>query len=349
MKKIAFTGGGSAGHVVPNLALINEIVKSGMADVCYFGTDGIEKSLVKDTGIPYFSFDCPKLIRGFSLRAFKNNAKIPFAFLKAVRLAKSGLQTFRPDVVFSKGGYVSLPVITAANALKIPCFTHESDLSAGLTTKLIAKKCKAVFTSFPETAETFKNGKFSGAPMRAELFNRSKQDARQAFGVKDGWNVLLVFGGGSGSTAINEAVRKQLAKLTSRYFVLHVCGKGNTAFCNFENYRQIEFVKDMGAAYAAADYIVSRAGAGALFEIIALKKPAIFVPLEKASRGDQLQNAEYFQKKGLCRVLKQANLVRLSDALLKLEQDDTLRKRLDVCNFQNGNGYILQTIGNYLP
>jgi UDP-N-acetylglucosamine--N-acetylmuramyl-(pentapeptide) pyrophosphoryl-undecaprenol N-acetylglucosamine transferase len=259
-----------------------------------------------------------------------------------------GLQAFRPDAVFSKGGYVALPVVTAANALKIPCFTHESDLSAGLTTKLIAKKCKAVFTSFPETAEAFKNGKFSGAPMRAELFNKSKQDARQAFGVKDNRKVLLIFGGGSGSQAINEAVRNQLAKLTARYFVLHVCGKGNTAFCNFENYRQIEFVKDMGTAYAAADYIVSRAGAGAVFEIIALKKPALFIPLEKASRGDQKQNAEYFQKKGLCHVLKQPDLSRLFDALLILEEDADLKNRLAVSNFQSGNGYILQTLYRYL-
>ncbi|MBQ4270047.1 MAG: UDP-N-acetylglucosamine--N-acetylmuramyl-(pentapeptide) pyrophosphoryl-undecaprenol N-acetylglucosamine transferase [Clostridia bacterium] len=348
MKKIAFTGGGSAGHVVPNLALMEEILKSGRADVCYFGTDGIEKSLVAAQGAPYFSFACPKLIRGKSWRAFQNNAKIPFRFWKSVKAAELGLKEFSPDVVFSKGGYVALPVVTAAARLGIPCFTHESDLSAGLANKLIAKKCKAVFTSFPETAERFKNGKFSGAPMRASLFQKTKSEGKRAFGIKTDRKVLLNFGGGSGSQVINEAVRNQLAKLTSRYFVLHVCGKGNVAFCNFENYRQTEFIADMGAAYAAADLIVSRAGAGAIFEIIALKKPAIFVPLESASRGDQKQNAAYFQNKGLCRVLSQSNLSQLTDELLSLEKDDALRERLATADFQNGNGYILKTLAPYL-
>ncbi len=348
MKKIAFTGGGSAGHVVPNLALIDDVQKRGMADVCYFGTNGIEKGLVTDKHIPFYTIHCPKLVRGYSFSALKNNVKIPFSFHRAVKEAAEGLQSFAPDLVFSKGGYVSLPVVFAAKKLKIPCFTHESDLSAGLANKIIAKKCERIFTSFPETAVQFKNGKFSGAPIRAELFDHTQKRARKRLNIKTELPVLLVFGGGSGSKKINAALRERLPSLCKKYYILHLCGKGNLIHTNIKNYRQEEYSNDMGELYAAADYVVSRAGAGAIFEIIALKKPALFIPLEGQTRGDQVENAEYFFKKGLCRVVREENLAKLEDKIDALVQDSVLPLRVAERGFCSGNDTILRALAAYL-
>lgn len=348
MKKILFTGGGSAGHVVPNLALIDEILPSGEADVCYMGTGGIEKGLVTARKIPYYEIRCPKLIRGGGFSALWRNAKIPFAFARAVRDAEKGLKIFQPDLVFSKGGYVALPVIHAARRLHIPCLTHESDLSAGLANRLAAKKCHLVLTAFPETAERFKNGKYAGAPLRRKLFLADRESARVEYGIDLSEKVLLVLGGGSGSKILNDAVRAHIKELTSFCTVLHVCGKGNRVDSNIKKYIQTEFIADMGGAYACADVVLSRAGAGAVFEILALKKPALFVPLAHASRGDQMQNAEYFRKKGLCRVLEQERLDKILPALKKTFADKELFVRLQEHTEPNGTERCLAEIRRLL-
>ncbi|MBR2376070.1 MAG: UDP-N-acetylglucosamine--N-acetylmuramyl-(pentapeptide) pyrophosphoryl-undecaprenol N-acetylglucosamine transferase [Clostridia bacterium] len=344
MKKILFTGGGSAGHVLPNVALIEELLSTGEADVCYIGTDGIEKKLIAEWKIPYYQIECPKFVRGGGWKAFKQNVKIPLALRRAEKQALDGLKQFRPDLVFSKGGYVALPVIRAAKKLRIPCFAHESDLSVGLANRLSAGKCKHVFTSFPETAKKIRRGKYSGALIRRNVLSATRADARRQFGIPFGEKVLLVFGGGSGSARINDSVRKHLKTLTDRYFVLHVCGKGNLAQSNFQNYAQYEFISDMGRAYAAADVIVSRAGSGTIFEILALKKPAVLVPLEGQTRGDQAQNAAYFAQKGLCKVLPQSRLDELPEAVENALRDDGLRLRLLDANFLRGNDEILREI-----
>jgi len=190
MKKIAFTGGGSAGHVIPNLAIIDEILQSGEADVCYFGSKGIEKKLAATRSLSYFEYECPKLIREKSFAAFKKNCAIPFKLRKAVKKAEEGLRAFQPNLLFSKGGYVALPAVLAAKKLKIPVLTHESDLSPGLTTKLIAKKCKKTLTSFPETAKRFKNGQFVGAPIRKEVLCGNATAAKKEWGIPDGKTVI---------------------------------------------------------------------------------------------------------------------------------------------------------------
>jgi UDP-N-acetylglucosamine--N-acetylmuramyl-(pentapeptide) pyrophosphoryl-undecaprenol N-acetylglucosamine transferase len=344
MKKILFTGGGSAGHVVPNIALIEQLLSDGDVDVCYMGTNGIEKNLVTEWKIPYWQIECPKLIRGGGMSALKRNLAIPAAFLRAYKQAKQGLRTFRPDVVFSKGGYVALPVVFAAKRLKIPCFAHESDFSAGLANKISAPKCQCTFTSFPETAKTLRRGVHSGAPLRRTLFSATRAQARKEYGVGFSDNVLLVFGGGSGSEAINRAVRQHIKTLTEKYVVLHVCGKGNLVDCNIKNYRQFEFVADMGSAYACADVVLARAGAGTVFELLALKKPALLVPLEGQTRGDQWENAQYFQKKGLCRVLAQSNLSRLPAEIDATFADETLRQNLAAANYTGANAFILQEL-----
>ncbi len=344
MKKILFTGGGSAGHVVPNVALIEELLSEGNVDVCYMGTDGIEKGIVAEWKIPYYTISCPKLIRGGGFAGFKQNARIPVEFHRAVKAAEDGLKQFQPDVVFSKGGYVSLPVIFAARKLKIPCYAHESDFSAGLANRLAARKCECVFTSFPETASTLPHGKYSGAPLRRSLFTATRAEARRKLDVPFNSKVVLIFGGGSGSAVINEAVRKHLKLLTERYYILHVCGKGNTVKTNLPNYAQFEFVADMGSLYASADLIISRSGAGTVFEILAMKKPALFIPLEGQTRGDQWENAEYFRRKGLCRILPQKELNRLPDEIEKAFADEALKEKLRESNFARGNENILREL-----
>ena len=344
MKKILFTGGGSAGHVMPNIALIEELLSSGEADVCYMGTDGIEKRIVTEWKLPYYQLECPKLIRGGGFQALKKNLKIPSAFFRAVKQAEEGLRTFQPDLVFSKGGYVALPVVFAARRLRIPCLAHESDYSLGLANRLSARKCRYVLTSFPETAEKLKNGKYCGAPIRRSVLSATRAEARRKFSIPFNDKVLLVFGGGSGSAAINEAVRANLKKLTAKYTILHVCGKGNRAENTFKNYRQEEFIADMGGAYACADVVLSRSGAGTVFEILALKKPALFVPLEGATRGDQKQNAEYFRKKGLCRVLPQSRLDQLATEIDRAFADRELLLRLQETHMIDGNRNILNEI-----
>ena len=344
MQKILFTGGGSAGHVIPNIALIEEIISNGNADVCYIGTDGIEKSIVGEWKIPYYTIRCPKLIRGGGWSAFKRNLKIPFAFCQAVQQAKKGLELFRPDVIFSKGGYVALPVVFAAKKLKIPCYAHESDFSMGLANKISAGKCKKVFTSFPETAKRIRRGEYSGAPIRRSVLSCTRGEARRAWNVGFHQKVVLVFGGGSGSKAINDALRQQLKTLTEKYVILHVCGKGNVIESNVKNYIQTEFITDMGSAYACADVVVSRAGAGTVFELLALRKPALLIPLEGQTRGDQIENAAYFRDKGLCRVLRQSALTTLAEEIEKTVLDDGLKVRLKECSFTSGNERILKTL-----
>lgn len=329
---------------MPNIALMEELLSEGKADVCYIGGNGIEKKLVAEWKVPYFEIDPPKLVRGGGWAGFKRNVKIPLSFFRAVKRAKEGLQTFQPDAVFSKGGYIALPVVVAAWRLKIPCFAHESDFSVGLANKLSARFCKRVFTSFPETAKKVPRGVYSGAPLRRAVLSSTKAEARRKFDIPFHETVVLVVGGGSGSKTLNEAVRKHLKTLTERYVVLHVCGAGNVIKSDDTRYMQFEFVADMGSAYACADVVVSRAGAGAAFEILALKKRAIFVPLEGQTRGDQAENAAYFKKQGLCHVLSQRRLDELPQTIETTLADEGLAKRLAATAHTVGNATILEAL-----
>ena len=344
MKTILFTGGGSAGHVIPNLALIEELLSETDVKVCYMGTKGIEKGLVAEWDIPFYEIECPKLIREKSWSAIQKNLHIPVEFHRAKQQALDGLTRLKPDVVFSKGGYVSLPVVWAAKKLNIPCFSHESDFSPGLANRLSARKCRYVFTSFPETAKRIPHGKYSGAPLRRSIFNATRAESRKALSIPFHSKVLLIFGGGSGSKAINDAVRSHLKELTEEYYVLHVCGKGNRVETNLKNYRQFEFIADMAMAYACADLVISRAGAGTVFELMALKKRSILVPLQGQTRGDQVENAAYFEDKGLCRVVKQDHLFTLPQAIQETLADEQMHERLQENAFHSGNETILSEL-----
>ena len=339
MKYILFCGGGSAGHVVPNLAVMNELKYS--RKLAYMGTCGIEKTLVTEAGYPFFEVDCPKLVRSFTLRNFTIPSRLHAAKKRALEIVKAE----KPDLVFSKGGFASYPAVWAAHELNIPALTHESDLSPGLATKLLAKKCKYVLTSFPETAKLFENGVCVGSPMRKELFRGDRQRALKKYSLSGEKPVLLVLGGGSGSRAINEAVIKHLPTLLKKWQILHLTGKSGSE-AQREGYCAREFEKDMGSAYAAADCVLCRAGSNTVFETLALKKPTLFVPLEKGSRGDQLQNALYFENRGLCRILRESELSSLPAALSALWRDGELRYALSACTIENGTPAILELISS---
>lgn len=337
MKRILFTGGGSAGHVIPNLAIMNELKYS--CRVTYMGTGGIEKTLVGKSGFPFFQVDCPKLIRAFTLQ----NLKIPRRLRHAKKVALAVLKRERPHLVFSKGGFASYPAVWAAHKLGIPVLTHESDLSPGLCTRLIARKCEYVLTSFSETASIFKNGKYVGSPIRKEILSGEKNRARRKYGFSCEKPVLLVLGGGSGSRALNEAVQKNLPALLRRFHILHLAGKGNE-LQRTEGYVPLEFENDMGSAYASADIVLARAGSNTVFEILALKKPAVLVPLVHGSRGDQLQNASYFEKKGLCALLREENLDGLVPALIAAHSSEKLKAALAESEITSGTPAILELI-----
>lgn len=303
MATIILTGGGTAGHVTPHLAIL-PYLKNDFDKIYYIGSEnGIEKDIIKKANIPYFSVPCAKFNRNFNL----NNLKIPFklysGYLKALRI----IDDIKPDVIFSKGGYVSVPTILAAKKRKIPIISHESDYSLGLANKFTARYCKKVLTSFSDTALTLKNGEYVGSPIRNALFNVKKDIAIKTFGFNGNKPILLITGGSQGALTINKVVRNALSDLLPKYDVIHICGKNNLSNeHNQKGYFQIEYMNNIENAFAVASVCVSRAGSNTLFELLALKIPCVLIPLPKgASRGDQILNAEYFQKLGLVSVLPQ--------------------------------------------
>ena len=340
MKTLVLTGGGSAGHVVPNIALIPALWEK--FNLVYIGSDGIERDLMKGRGVPYHTVHCTKLVRGSVLK----NIAMPFRFLKSVSEAKRALAAAGADIVFSKGGYVALPVVLAAKKLKIPVLTHESDLTPGLANKIIARRCRAVLTSFPDTAKLFANGIYTGAPIRSELLRGDRTEALKKYGFSGKKPVLLLFGGGSGSLALNRAAEAALPEILQTFDFLHIHGKHAGAEKR-EGYVPLEYESDMASAYAAADFVVSRAGSNTVFELLALKKPALLVPLEnRRSRGDQLQNAQYFEKRGLCRILRESDLSphALLNGLRAVASDGKLKQNLAAAPFSAGNGSIAELI-----
>ena len=340
MKKIMFCGGGSAGHVMPNIALAHEL--KGKFAIEYMGTAGIEYSVCRAEGIKFFTFSAPKLVRGKILK----NLSIPSELKKSIREAENILLREKPDLLFCKGGYVSLPPALAAKKLKIPVMTHESDLSPGLANKIISHVSVLTLTSFSETAEKFRRGRYCGTPIRREAIKAGRARAMKMFGLNDR-RTVLIFGGGSGSRAINEAVRIGIRDLCDRYNVVHVCGRGNKIDAKIAGYVQLEFISEIGAAYACADCAVARAGSNSVFELIYNAVPALFIPLENgATRGDQLKNAQYFERRGLCRILRENQLSpeTLKEQIDALMNDGDIKKSLQNCNITRGNERIAAEI-----
>ncbi len=303
MKKIVFTGGGTAGHVMPNLAIIEEL--KGKAKIFYIGSKGVEKDIVKNNNIPFYEITSTKLKRNFSL----SNFLIPFKLLKAIRQSKKILKQLKPDAVFSKGGYVALPVVIAAKKLKIKVITHESDITMGLANKLCKNKSDVICTSFESTAKNLKNGLFTGSPIRKQIFCGNKQNAKKLFSNFSQKPTLLIVGGSLGSKVINETIFKSLDKLKN-YNIIHLVGKGNVNNnYKMDNYVQLEFATNIEDLYSLADVVISRAGSNSINELLVLNKPNILIPLsKKASRGDQILNAQYFKEKGYSKVIFEEDL-----------------------------------------
>ena len=340
MKKILFCGGGSAGHVTPNIAIIEDVKK--YYDVCYAGTDGIEKDICKQNGVEFYQFKTEKFVRG----KFFCNLLLPIKLFRSVSSVKKLLIEIKPNLVFCKGGYVCVPVAMAARKLKIPVITHESDIAAGLANKFISRYCKTVLTAFPSTANAFYNGKFVGTPMRSSLFNRSKIEAKKYFGF-DMRPTVLFFGGGSGSKIINENLIKIIKELCTEVNVLHITGKQFSFNQKIHGYKKISYCEDMGLAYACADMAVARCGANSAAELTALKIPTLFIPLEnKRSRGDQVKNAEYFKTLGTCKVLAESELnsTALKNSIYEVLYSDNIKKALNSINFKSANAKIIYEI-----
>ena len=335
-----FCGGGSAGHVIPNIALIEDL--NGAFETCYLGTDGIEKKICGDNRVDFYECTAVKFVRGKILC----NLALPFKLFRSVKEAGEILDHVKPDLIFCKGGYACVPPALAAKKRKIPVITHESDVSAGLANKFIAGRCKKVLTSFPSTAKKFSAGIYTGTPMRRKIFDCSKIDARKRFSL-DMRPTIIILGGGSGSKIINENVRKVAPVLCREFNILHVCGKGNATRADIYGYRQIEFENDMGLIYACADCAVSRCGSNTANELIALKIPTLFIPLEnRRSRGDQIKNAEYFASKGLCKVLRENDLSgrTLVEGIYSLLNDGKIKAALESSTVRRGNEKIVKEI-----
>ena len=303
MATIILTGGGSAGHVTPHLAIL-PYIKKDFDKIYYLGSiNGIEKSIINNENIPYYSLPCAKLNRSFSLKNFS----IPFKLMSGIKKAENLIDRLKPDIIFSKGGYVALPVVIAGKRKNIPIIAHESDYTVGLANKISSKYCKRVLTSFPDTAKQIKNGEYVGAPIRKNSPSLSKSEIYKSFGFSGQKPVILVFGGSQGAFAINESLNKALPELLPKFDIIHICGKNNYKNqLKFSGYYQVEYMNDIDKAFSIASICVSRAGSNSIFELLSLKIPCLLIPLPKGnSRGDQVLNAEYFQRLGLVSVLPQ--------------------------------------------
>lgn len=310
MKKIILTGGGTAGHVTPNLALVDSLKKAGY-EIEYVGSyEGIEKSLAADYGLPYHGISTGKLRRYFSLKNFTD----PFRVIKGFSEAKKLMKEIKPDVIFSKGGFVSVPVVAAAGKKKIPVIIHESDMTPGLANRLSFKYATKICCNFPETKSSLPESKavLTGTPIRAELFTGDRTKAKEFLGFADDKPVIMVMGGSLGAVAVNKAVRGILPKLLEEFNVVHLCGKGklDESLLDTKGYRQFEYIKEeLKDLFAVTDLIISRAGANAICEIAALNIPNILIPLSaEASRGDQILNAASFEKQGFSVMLEEKDI-----------------------------------------
>lgn len=310
MKKIILTGGGTAGHVTPNLALIPSLQKLGY-EIHYIGSyDGIERKLIEDAGIAYEGISSGKLRRYFDIKNFTDPLRVFKGFREALKLMKK----YKPDVLFSKGGFVSVPVVMAAKHYKIPTIIHESDMTPGLANKICIPTAQTVCCNFPETLEYLPKDKavLTGSPIRKELLKGDRLTGLQFTNLSSNKPVILVIGGSLGSVIINTAIRAILTTLLRDFQVIHICGKSNLdeSLIGVQGYVQYEYVDaPLKHLYAAADLIISRAGANSICEILALRKPNLLIPLSAAaSRGDQILNARSFSKQGFSCLLEEENL-----------------------------------------
>jgi len=352
-KSIVFTGGGSAGHCTPNLAIMPVFEKDGY-DISYIGTkDGIEREIITGKKIKYYAVSAGKLRRYFSFKNFTD----PIRILRGYFQCKKILKRIRPNLVFSKGGFVSVPVVFAAHKLGLPVVLHESDYTPGLANKLCIPRADKICVSFEAAASHIPTGKcvVTGSPVRQELFSGSKEKGLSLLRFDGQKPVLLVMGGSLGAQSVNELVDQILPELLKTFDIIHIRGAGklNPDLNGAAGYAQFEYVTDeLPDIFAAADMMLSRAGANAVFEILALGIPALLIPLPlEASRGDQILNAGYFKKKGYSLVLPQneATPERLLSELLALKQSAPgLRRNMLESPSANGTQNVINVMVSVL-
>jgi UDP-N-acetylglucosamine--N-acetylmuramyl-(pentapeptide) pyrophosphoryl-undecaprenol N-acetylglucosamine transferase len=346
------TGGGSAGHVTPNLALIPRLKELGY-DIEYIGTiDGIEREIIEKNKIKYHAISSGKLRRYFDIKNFSD----PFKIVKGIFQAYETIRKQKPTIVFSKGGFVAVPVVIGAYFNRVPVIAHESDITPGLANKLSVPYCTKVCVTFPEAAKKLNKNKavLTGTPIRKELLEGSKIKGLKLCGFNDNKPVLFIMGGSLGSKAINDSIRKNLDKLMLSFNIIHICGKGNVeeVYKSKLNYKQFEYVgEELPHLMAAADLVVSRAGANSIFEFLALRKPNLLIPLSaKSSRGDQILNAASFEKSGYSLVLQEEDVN--EDSLLKnihelYRNKESFIKKMENSNIGNGVEAIVKLIERY--
>lgn len=349
MKKIVLTGGGTLGHVTPHLALIPHLQESGY-EIHYIGTEkGMERDKMASVpGVTYHAVKSGKLRRYFSWQNFTD----PFRVIAGAFQASHVIGKIKPDVVFSKGGFVAVPVVFGAWVHHVPVLCHESDLTPGLANKLCKPFAQKIATTFPECAAALgPKAEMTGTPLRPELFHGDRAKGLALLHFDGSKPVLLMMGGSSGAQAVNKALREALPQLTEQFDVAHICGKGNldASLEGTAGYTQVEFLDaDLPDVLAAADLVLSRAGSNALCEFQALDKPLLLVPYPKgASRGDQILNAQSYEKRGLCRVLLQENMTAdtLADALKKTWADRaTLAANVKAAPPADGTKRVLEMI-----
>lgn len=310
MKKIVLTGGGTAGHVTPNIALLPSLKDAGF-EVAYIGSyDGIEKKLIEEFGVPYYGIATGKFRRYLDIKNFTDPFKVIKGYGEALKLMKK----LKPDIVFSKGGFVSVPVVLAAKACKIPVISHESDMTPGLANKIAKPAATKICCNFPETVKHLPADKavLTGTPIRQELLMGNRLAGLEFCGFTSDKPVIMVVGGSTGAVHVNQAIQSILPRLLEKFQVVHLCGKGklDEKYLNTPGYVQFEYVnKELRDVFAAADIVISRAGANAICELLALKKPNLLIPLSaKASRGDQILNANSFKAQGYSLVLEEEDM-----------------------------------------
>lgn len=349
MKRIILTGGGTAGHVTPNIALLPRL-KELQYDIHYIGSyNGIEKDLIEPFHIPYHGISSGKLRRYFSVKNFTD----PFRVLKGFYEANHLIKSLKPDVIFSKGGFVSVPVVMAGKRNHVPTIIHESDITPGLANKLSMPSATKICCNFPETLKSLPADKavLTGSPIRQELLTGDREAARKFCHFSSDKPVILVIGGSLGAAAVNQAVRNILPKLLDHFQIIHLCGKGklDESLNGIEGYAQFEYIqKELKDLFALADIVISRAGANAICELLALRKPNILIPLPaNASRGDQILNARSFERQGFSMVLEEESLT--DDSLLNAvhnlyENRDTYTKAMHDSGMQNSIETIINLI-----
>lgn len=353
--KVIFTGGGSGGHVIPNIAIIGklkELMKDQNLELVYIGSKtGIEKELIEGLGIPYREIATGKLRRYLSMQ----NVKDFFNVFKGISQARKIIKEEKPDVVFSKGGFVSVPVVFGAKKNHVPIIIHESDMTPGLANKLAMPKADKVCVTFPETLDMVskEKGILTGSPVRAEILKGNKEKGLSNLGFDNSKKVILVIGGSLGSVALNTAVKENLDVLLKDYQIVNICGKGKMdESINREGFRQFEYIGEgLEDVFAASDIVISRAGAGSIYELLALEKPNILIPLsKKASRGDQILNANSFTKQGFSLMLEEedVNEKTLLEKIKELEsKENEFKEKMKATKLKDAAGEIAKLIASY--